>query len=101
MECITLAELMENPEKWKVWQENSHKHTDNLRQALLLPVFDPTDTKYQISPEKLARLKEEHKRAFEQQQQQPVEPLKNETKPIDPEILKEMDELAELLYGPS
>lgn len=100
MECITLEEFLKNPDKWHGWQKNPHKHTEDSKPALLVPVFDPKDPKYQISPEALARLKDEHKRAFEEQQQQSVEPIKNEIKTIDPAILKEMDELSELLYGP-
>ena len=88
-QSITWAEFIENPSKFS---ETLVVKIDDSKQALLLPVFDPKDSNYQVSPDFAAKYEIERNRA--------IEPLKKEQKPADPAILKEMNELDELLYGP-
>ena len=95
-QCMTLEEFMKNP--W-IWHPPLNEKIDDSKRALLLPLFDPKDPKHHYSSEVLTKMKAE----FEQQKS--IAPLKNETKPsektLDPAVLKEMNELSELLYGPS
>jgi hypothetical protein len=95
-QCMTLEEFLKNP--WK-WHTPSNEEIDDSKRALLLPLFDPKDPKHHDSAELLTKMKAEFER------QQSIELLKNEIKPsektLDPAVVKEMDELAELLYGPS
>jgi len=103
-QCMTLEEFMKNP--W-IWHPPLNEKIDDSKRALLLPLVDPKDHKHHYSSEALTKMKAEHKMAFEQQQQQQqsIALLKNETKPsektLDPAVVKEMNELSELLYGPS
>ena len=96
-QCMTLEEFMKNP--W-IWHSPLNEKIDDSKRALLLPLFDPKDHKHHYSSESLTKMKAE----FEQQQQS-IKLLKNETKPSEktlaPAVVKEMDELSELLYGPS
>jgi len=100
-QCMTLEDFLKNP--WK-WHTPLNEKIDDSKRALLLPLVDPKDHKHHYSSEALTKMKAEHKLAFEQQQQS-IALLKNETKPsektLDPAVVKEMDELTELLYGPS
>ena len=93
-QCITWAEFMKNPSKWsEIHFDKIHvDKIDDSKRALLLPLFDPNDSNYQVSPDFEAIYEIERKRA--------LEPVKIEQKPEEPAILKEMNELSELLYGP-
>ena len=92
-ECITWAEFIENPSKFSV---TPVVKIDDSKPALLLPLIDPKDSNYQFSAEYEAKYEIERERA--------LVPLKIERKPeetpLDPAILKEMNELSDLLYGP-
>ncbi len=106
LQCIALVSLLDENGNVKFKQSRSlklNKFSDNDEsgKAILLPVFDPNDPKHTLSPDFQERYEAEIKRAIEQQaianqiSDKPTKPS------LDPALLKEMNEVSELLYGPS
>jgi hypothetical protein len=101
--CIALASLLdENGKQFRRLELIRSRINNESGKAMVLPVYDENDPKYKLTPERLAILEAEHKKAFEIYQQTLLIQDNQKTSspsPLDPDLVKEMDELCELLYG--
>ena len=101
--CIALASLLnENGKQFRRLELIGSLINDESSKTMVLPVYDVNDTQYKLTPERLAILEAEHKKAFEIYQQTLLiqdNPKISSPPQLDPVLVKEMDELCELLYG--